>query len=191
MKLGVKGLEKKRLRKEMKGKLMALSQRAREEIEEKLTSKLIHSTLWKHADTVGLTISRGLEWNTNPIIQTGWTEGKRVVIPRSFPESKELKFYQLEDYNQLQESFYNLLEPDPGKTEVIDKKEIDLLVVPGLLFDKEGYRIGFGGGYYDRFLANFSNQTVSIFYSEQLIEAIPYEEFDIPVQHLLTENGFC
>jgi 5-formyltetrahydrofolate cyclo-ligase len=173
----------------MKGKLRALSKTRRQEIEEKLTLNLLASSLWNEAKTIGITISQGVEWNTEAIIKNGWKEGKRMVIPKCLPKTSELVFYEFESYSELETTSLNLLEPVPEKTKKIEKEAIDLLIVPGLIFDKFGYRIGFGGGYYDRFLAHFSKETVSILSRNQLVASLPKEEFDIPVKHLLTEEG--
>lgn len=183
-------MDKKSLRQRGKNLLSELDDDKRKIISEKLILNLTTSNLWKEAVTIGVTVSGGFEWNTIPIIEKGWQEGKTIVVPKCFPKNRELVFYRLESFDQLEESFFNLREPIPEKTVKVDKEKIELLVVPGLLYDERGYRIGFGGGYYDRFLADFPNETVSIFYSEQLINEVPNEEYDIPVRHLITENGF-
>ena len=101
---------------------------------------------------------------------------------------KKTHFYQLDDFGQLEESYFQLLEPKTGETEKIDKFAIELLVVPGLVYDRRGYRIGFGGGYYDRFLADFHNETVSLAHKCQIVDKIQNEPFDIPVKHLIVEQ---
>ena len=85
---------------------------------------------------------------------------------------------------------FGISEPDTQKAKEIDKNQIDLLLVPGLIFTRDGYRIGFGGGYYDRFLTDFVQPTVSLASTKQLVDDFPVEPFDIPVNYLLTEEGF-
>ena len=70
----------------------------------------------------------------------------------------------------------------------IDKEEIDLIVVPGLLFSSRGFRIGFGGGFYDRYLADYQGETCSLVFSEQLYDDWEVEDFDIPVQKIYTDS---
>ena len=159
-------------------------------IEEKLTDQLIHSELWKNASSIGVTISQGFEWDTYAIIDAAWKENKQVSVPKCNPANKGLTFYQLTTYDQLEIVYYNLKEPNPNKSRVTEKTSIDLLIVPGLLFDQHGYRIGFGGGYYDRFLTDFAHSTVSLISLGQLTKEIPREKFDLPVDYLITENGF-
>lgn len=182
-------MNKKQLREQMKTKLKKISPVKKSEIEHKLFDQLTSSDLWKNAHTIGLTISQSFEWNTKPIIEAAWKMGKVVVIPKCYPKDKTLKFYKFKSYEQLETVYYNLLEPKPIQTKQISKDLIDLLIVPGLLFDNKGYRIGFGGGYFDRFLIDFPNKSLSLFSEMQLVNELPTEGFDIPVQHLITEQG--
>ena len=183
-------MDKKELRKVAKERLNNIDSTTRKRISNQIVHQLISSDLWKQADTIGVTVSSGFEWDTEPIIEQGWQEGKTIVVPKCTPENRQLDFYHLENFDQLEESFYNLREPNPARTTKVNKQAINLLIVPGLLYDKRGYRIGFGGGYYVRFLTDFQNKTVSIFYSEQLLDEVPSEPYDLPVQALLTEKGF-
>jgi 5-formyltetrahydrofolate cyclo-ligase len=110
-------------------------------------------------------------------------------VPKCFPGERKLQFYVLKDFNDLEPWAYNLLEPNPNKAKAIEKDLIHLLIVPGVVFDNNGYRIGFGGGYYDRFLADYPNETLSIVWSRQIITNVPTEQYDIPVNHIITEKG--
>ncbi|MEC5422249.1 5-formyltetrahydrofolate cyclo-ligase [Virgibacillus sp. C22-A2] len=182
-------MNKKELRKSAIATLRTLPASDRESIENQLTHRLVKSSIWLNASTIGITMAQGFEWDTKKIIETAWSQNKDVCVPKCNPLDKSLTFYLLESYDQLEKVYYNLLEPKPKETKEVDKRTIDLLVVPGLLFDKKGFRIGFGGGYYDRFLQNFPNETVSIFSKLQLVDELPRESFDIAVDHLITEQG--
>jgi len=162
----------------------------KKQVEEVFLNHLAASHIWKKARTIGVTIAQGFEWDTKPIIEAAWKDDKTIAAPKCTPKEKQLTFYQLDDYNQLEVVYYNLLEPKPEETLKVHKQEIDVLIVPGLLFDRQGYRIGFGGGFYDRFLVDFPNTTLSMLHSRQLMDNIPREAFDIPVQYLITENGW-
>lgn len=180
---------KSELRKAMTGFLKKMAEQEKKDIEEKILQNLLSSSLWKDARTIGVTVSQGFEWNTRPIIESGWKQGKTICVPKCVPKEKKLIFYELEDFGQLEKSYYNLLEPETEKTTKVEKPQIDLLIVPGLVFDKNGYRVGFGGGYYDRFLMDFPNKTVSLAHSGQIRGDLPVDSHDIPVQHLITETG--
>lgn len=182
-------MNKRQLRQSAIAKLKNFPDEQKRAIEERLAEHLRTTDMWKAAKTIGITVSQRFEWNTTPIIEVGWQQGKTMCVPKCIPREKKLIFYRLDHFNQLEVVYYGLHEPKPEETEQIEKSQIDLLIVPGLLFDKRGFRVGFGGGYYDRFLTDFPNQTVSLLHSTQLVERVPSESFDIPVQHLITENG--
>nr|WP_164670338.1 5-formyltetrahydrofolate cyclo-ligase [Virgibacillus doumboii] len=182
-------MEKTELRKDTIKKLKNIPDAERKQIEDGLKYHLVESDLWKQSDIIGITISNGFEWNTKPIIETAWQEGKTVCVPKCLPKQRKMEFYQINTYDQLEVVYYQLLEPIPEETVKMEKNMIDLLVVPGLLFDKNGYRIGFGGGYYDRFLEDYRNKTVSIASASQIVEELPAESYDLPIERIITENG--
>ncbi|MBA2173593.1 5-formyltetrahydrofolate cyclo-ligase [Halobacillus locisalis] len=182
-------MNKSDLRSEAKQKLQYISFQERDDIEKTLQNVFFKSEIWRESDTVGVTISQGFEWDTISIIQEGWGQNKQVVVPKCNPQTKEMQFYKLSSFDDLETVYYGLKEPDPMKTEAIDKDKIDLLIVPGLLFNQDGYRIGFGGGYYDRFLSNFQGKTLMMASEHQRNSTIPVERFDQPVAYVLTERG--
>jgi 5-formyltetrahydrofolate cyclo-ligase len=180
-------LNKKDLRKKTITKLKSLSVIQKLEIEQRLRNRLFHSESWKKAKTIGITISQGFEWDTEPIIEKAWDEGKAVCVPKCFA-NKEMFFYRIHDFQQLEKGLYDIPEPNPEKATNVNKQEIDLLIVPGVVFGENGYRIGFGGGYYDRFLVDFPNETISMASHFQVINQIPINSFDIPVQYIVMEE---
>ncbi|WP_027108946.1 5-formyltetrahydrofolate cyclo-ligase [Lacticigenium naphthae] len=181
-------MKKNECRKQMMKRLTSMTREEREEIETSIHRNLFSSSLWKNAKVIGVTISNNGEWDTHRIIRQGWIEGKKVAVPKTVPQSKKLEFYLIEDFSQTEKGFYQLIEPLPEKTEKISKQNIDLLIVPGVIYNSSGYRIGFGGGYYDRFLMDFPQTTVSLLSVHQLNEKIPIEAHDIPVDYLILEE---
>lgn len=182
-------MEKATKRKQMIETLVNLSDREREQISSRLYNHLFTSDFWQNAKSIGVTVSQGFEWNTRPIIERAWQDGKVVAVPKCEPKAKKLHFYKLESYDQLEKVYYGLLEPNPEQSTPIDKNDIELLIVPGVVYNQEGYRIGFGGGFYDRFLVDFKNEMVSLLSTYQLAEDILVESHDIPVNHMITEEG--
>jgi len=180
---------KERIRKAMIAARSQIEEAERVEISAQLQQQLYQTDLWENAQTIGVYLSVGKEWDTRNIVDQALDSGKNIVVPKTIPDTKELLFYQLDDPSQTVAAPFGLEEPDIEKTTLIDKKAIDLLIVPGLVFTRNGYRIGFGGGYYDRFLANFTQPTVSLVHTNQIIDTFPIESFDIPVNYLVTEQG--
>ena len=82
------------------------------------------------------------------------------MIPKCLPKDRKMDFRDLERFDQLESVYSGLLEPIESKTNLVEPNEIDLLIVPGMAFEKEGFRMGVGGGYYDRFLQSFKGNTV-------------------------------
>ena len=149
---------------------------------------LFQSPEWQNSRTIEITISKPPELNTWNIIKRGWEEGKKIVVPKCLPEKRQLIFYELHDFHQLEQSYFNLYEPDPKKSTSVHNSSIELMIVPGLAYTIQGYRLGFGGGYYDRLLSDFSGRTVSLAFEEQLIDTMPIEPFDMKVMTILTEK---
>jgi 5-formyltetrahydrofolate cyclo-ligase len=180
--------EKTNLRKNAIKKLKNLPGKERGRIEEQLRAQLLSSSLWNEAETIGITMDQGFEWSTKPIIEAAWGQNKTVCVPKCYPKEKKLIFFELNSFDQLEVVYYNLLEPKPEMNKEIKKNSMDLLIVPGVVFDPNGYRIGFGGGYYDRFLKDYSNVSVSLCSKYQLVDRVPVEDFDIAVHYLITEG---
>ncbi|WP_231889846.1 5-formyltetrahydrofolate cyclo-ligase [Oceanobacillus sp. Castelsardo] len=181
-------LNKTELRKRTINKLKYLSEDEKLEIEQQLRNNLLGSDIWQKAKTIGITISQGVEWDTTTLIEKAWDERKAVCVPKCLP-NKEMVFYLINDFHQLEKGLYEILEPNPKKTSKVKKQNIDLLIVPGVVFDQNGYRIGFGGGYYDRFLVDFPNETISLASHLQVIDRIPTDFYDLPVKCIITEEG--
>lgn len=159
-------------------------------IEEKLRDHLFQSTIWQEAKVIGITYATDIEWNTHLIIEAAWKRNKQVVLPKSNRKTKQMEFYRIDSFDMLEEGYKGILEPIESKTIYYPKSEIDLIIVPGIVFDEAGFRIGFGGGFYDRYLADFSNRTLSLLSEIQLVNRLVREEHDIAVQYKVTENGF-
>lgn len=179
--------DKQGLRQKMISFLKSISITEKIAIEKKLEENLFQSKEWQEAERVGVTLAQGFEWNTLGIVERAWQEGKQVCAPKCIPQQKAMIFYDFTNLEQLEKGFHNLVEPKPEETKEVSKTSIDLILVPGLIFDKKGYRIGFGGGYYDRFLKDFSKHTIALIYSKQVRTGLPIESFDVPVRKIITE----
>ena len=153
-------------------------------------SRLMKDPAFLAAETIGMTISAFPEVNTYELMEKCWAVGKKVAAPKCYPESRSMDFRIIENITQLEVVYMKLQEPIVSKTTYIKPSDIDLLIVPGVVFSKRGYRIGFGGGYYDRFLANYFGITRSLAFDCQIAESIPVETHDLPVQGIYTESGF-
>ncbi|MFC7060633.1 5-formyltetrahydrofolate cyclo-ligase [Halobacillus seohaensis] len=182
-------MNKKLFREQGKSVLRSYSNEEKSSIEQALHNHLFFSHAWKYANVIAVTVSFNQEWDTYTIIKKAWEQSKSVVVPKCDPKTKQMIFYSLTGFDQLESVYFGLKEPSPHKTKPVNKEVIDVVIVPGLLFDRNGYRIGYGGGFYDRFLKEFKGKSLSILSNEQIIDEIPTEPFDIPVNLLITEDG--
>jgi len=178
-------LDKKLLRLEVLSTLQTLPRELHQKKSKILTSQLFESIEWKNSTNIGVTISNFPEVDTSFLIHNAKKQNKRIFVPKCFPSTKEMKFYEWHDQTQFERTYANILEPVTHTTTEIHKNDIDLLVVPGVVYCKDGYRIGFGGGYFDRYLIDFQGFTVSLVFKEQLKERIPLDIYDLPVQKMI------
>ncbi|GKV68082.1 hypothetical protein NCCP2716_05800 [Sporosarcina sp. NCCP-2716] len=154
----------------------------------RILSRLTEDGTFTNAHSVALTVSRGREVDTRRIIEACWQAGKRVSVPKCIPDTRAMDFYEIASFSQLEMVYLDLLEPITEQTVRTASEELDLIIVPGVAFSPAGFRIGYGGGYYDRFLHDFGGRTVSLAFETQLVEDIPASPHDIPVNKIITEE---
>lgn len=181
-------MSKAKLRNNMLHQLKNLKPQYKAKIEASLREQLFQTSIWKQSNVIGMTYSQSFEWDTTSIMKRAWQEKKVVALPKSNDENKQLQFYKVSKDSPLQIGYGGILEPYHDENKQLHKHNIDLLIVPGLLFDEAGYRIGYGGGFYDRYLQDFPNKTLALASDRQLIEKLKHESHDIPVQMIVTET---
>ncbi|PFW55776.1 5-formyltetrahydrofolate cyclo-ligase [Bacillus cereus] len=181
--------EKLRLRKQIIEHMNSLSEERYTTLSEQIAFSLYAQKEWAEAKIIGITLSMENEVNTYPIIEKAWEEGKKVVVPKCNKETRTMSFRQLSTFDQLETVYMNLREPIPVLTEEVDADEIDLQIVPGVAYTERGERIGYGGGYYDRYLVHYKGKTLSLAYEFQMVQHIPVEPFDKNVEKIITEKG--
>lgn len=179
---------KKELREIYRNKLFAQSEIERAENSKFIRQNLFEQLEWKDAKTIGLVLSKKFEVDTIEIIKQAWKEGKKVAIPKCIPDGRQMEFYIFTSYDQTEIVYYGLQEPIVEQTEFTEKDQIDTIVVPGLAFSKEGSRLGFGGGYYDRYLSTYQGNKLSLVYNCQLEDNIPMDDHDIVIPKIITET---
>ncbi len=175
---------KSKLRKQVLQEMKALPREQKEFIDQALTERLLHHPFYQEAKVIATYLSFSHEFQTQGLIEQALKDDKKVLIPKTYP--KGCMDFVVYDPQQLVKTSFDLLEPQ-GNLEVVDASQIDLIHVPGLAFTMEGYRIGYGGGYYDRYLKHFLGHTLSTVYPCQVQDFSP-ESHDIPVQEVLIDE---
>ena len=175
---------KSELRKQVLQEMKALPREQKQFIDQALTERLLQHPFYQEAKVIATYLSFPHEFQTQELIEQALRDGKKVLMPKTYPKGR--MDFVVYDPQQLVKTSFGLLEPQ-GNLEVVDASQIDLIHVPGLAFTTDGYRIGYGGGYYDRYLKYFPGHTLSTVYPCQIQDFSP-ENYDIPVQEVLIDE---
>jgi len=175
-------MDKSTLRKEIRAKKRAMTEAEIQEKSMALGQKFLASEAYRKANTIYGYLPYNQEVRTVPMLQKALEDGKRVAVPKVYGE--EMRFIYLTDMTHVAPGYAGIPEPIADGP-VADDPEA-LVLMPGLAFDPEGHRIGYGGGFYDRFLAAEPNHpTLALCYDFQMLPRLDTEEFDIPVDCVL------
>jgi len=179
--------EKRRLRAEINAARDGLAPSYRVESSGRIADCVLKLPAWHKAQTVLLYAPIRSEVNVVLLWEEGWKSHKRVCLPRI--ENDDLEIYQVSHHVDLAVGPWGIQEPLPGKCPQAMPEEVDLVVLPGLAFDCFGGRLGYGKGFYDRFLLNLRDGTLRIMvaFEAQKVSRIPVYEGDLPVDIIITE----
>lgn len=161
---------------------------------EEIFSRIYSLKDFESAAVVMAYMSFGSEVKTGPFVENCLRDGKRVVLPRVTAFSDKCRFltvYEIKDISRdLIPGYKGILEPDPSVLEQIAPEAVDFAVIPGVAFDKHCNRMGYGAGYYDRFLPKLRPGCLKagVAFDIQLAEQIPVDEFDIRLDMVITES---
>ena len=184
-------MDKDKLRKDFKARRKAYVSGHKEALDQLIEESFFSSQLYKESSHIMAFVSFSTEVDTHNIIRRVLADGKKLYVPITKREPRELLVSRLDDFSDLVPGPYKILTPRKDKIQLVDKSVLDLILVPGLVFDKLGYRIGYGGGYYDRFLAgDLRARTLGLCYDIQLVDSLAKDDFDLPVDYILTDRSF-
>ena len=171
---------KKELRQTVLNQMKKLSGKEKEQADSWLTQRLLSSAAYQNAQVIATYLSMPHEVSTAAFIKQAQLDGKRILVPKTYGQGRMI--FVDYDESRLQKSSFGLMEPT--SEEAVEKAEIDLIHVPGVVFNSQGFRIGYGGGYYDRYLADFAGASISSIYSFQKFDFEP-NYHDIAVKEVL------
>lgn len=157
-------------------------------LDEALTAKVLSLEEYRRCETLFVFVSSAIECDTARIIDDALQSGKRVAVPRCLDRAGKMEFYFIRSRAELLPGMFSLQEPDPQRCERVADLSQGLCIVPGLCFDYEGYRVGFGKGYYDRFLDRFGGVTAGVCYAKYTVKQLPRGTHDRHVDILITEK---
>lgn len=174
---------KNRIRKEVKKKRNDLSPGQKKRYAREIADKLFDTREWKEARSIMSYMDFMNEVETELIHKKALEEGKELLLPRTFPSTREMKGIVTESIDDYVIGEYGIREPKGEK-----EGKPDLVIVPGIAFDSDGNRIGYGGGYYDRYLEKIRCAKIAVVYDFQVYEKVEAEEHDIPVDLIITNS---
>ncbi len=180
--------EKSALRERFKEIRRAIPPEIRRELDEKIAARL--SLLWCYRECALLLcyVSGALEVGTRQLLEAAFAAGKQVAVPRCVPGTRQMEFYIIDSPDALAPGAYGIPEPQPDPAGLVTDFARSLCVVPALALDRFGYRLGFGKGYYDRFLSAYPGETLSICYESCLSKGLPHGKYDQKIPLIVTEK---
>ena len=179
---------KEALRTQLHAQRLQLDRSCQQQWDQRIFQHLQALPVYQRARSLMLYLSTPVEVNTWPILDDAWQRGCAVSVPKVLGRQRGMVAWRIDDRQQLQEGVMGIMEPTTGV--VVEPQDLDLVIVPGLAFAEDGYRLGYGAGYYDRFLAAAAGVTVGLVYA-CFVRPVPRDPWDVAVDWVLTENGIC
>ena len=176
--------EKKVIRKQIFAKRKEHTDQQIEKLSRQVTEQVQSLAVFQEADKIYAYVDYNHEVMTGFLIEEAWKRGKKVAVPKVV--GKDLVFYELKSFDQLEEGYFHI--PEPARGEIVDWTD-PLMIMPGVAFDCQCHRVGYGGGFYDRFLEKHPNmKTVAVAFDFQMVEKAPWEKTDIQPEYVVTER---
>lgn len=156
--------------------------------EDMIADRFLQMPQYQRCAEVLAYVSGAIEVSTDKIISNALESGKTVFCPRCVNGTNIMHFYRINSLNDLEKGSFGILEPRESCFRVTDFPETALCIVPGLSYDMLGYRLGFGKGFYDRFLADFKGVKIGLCFENCMTDKLPSDEFDIRADFVVTEE---
>jgi len=182
--------EKKKIRKEVLARRNALPRIDVDAMSRRICRRFIDLPLLSDCASVMIFLSFGSEVNTDYIISWLWQQQKKVLVPLCKPAIREMDIIPITTFADVEPGYFGIREPKKGLHPPAAKEIIDLVVVPAVAFDRRGFRVGYGGGYYDRFLTDMDLPKIGLAFSCQIIAEAPADQYDQAVELIVTEKEY-
>lgn len=181
--------QKKQLRSQFKQIRDGIALNEKKAADRKIASVLLNSDAYKNSRTILSYVSMGSEADTYAIIAQALKDGKQVAVPKCDDNDGKMTFYVISSLDMLEKGFFSVMEPKPDICSVLTDFGNSLCIVPGLAFDEYGYRIGYGKGYYDRFLSKHTEIfKIGIEYSFCIVSKLVSDAYDVAADMVITEK---
>lgn len=178
---------KQKIRDEVKKQRRELLPEEKQRLDSGVLANVRKMREYKSCSTVFVYVSTPIEVDTKCIIEMAWRDGKRVAVPRCIPETRQMTFHYITSFEDLNPGTFSVLEPN-ADAPLADKFDKSIMLVPALIIDKYGYRLGYGKGYYDRYISKYSGLTVGLCYLENIRNKIFHGRYDKKLDYIITEK---
>lgn len=179
---------KKEMRAQARKMRRSLSPEVKNALDRKIKNKLLNLFAVREATTVLCYVSTEIEVDTRDFISTLLEQGKRVAVPRCEGDEGEMNFYYINSLSELSSGSFGVDEPDPSQSVMFADAVDSVCIVPAFMFDKSGYRLGYGKGYYDRYLSRYKGFPIGVCYSENLQDELFHGKYDRAVSLVVTDK---
>ena len=182
--------EKSQLREQCLQKRRAIPADVKAEFDRRICENIINSVSYKYYDTLLLYAALYDEPDLSYLSKIAVRDGKRIAYPRCIRGSHEMIFHYVTDPSALSAGSYGIMEPEQDLPAFdSEAPSCSVCFIPAVAADRRGYRIGYGGGYYDRFLTGFHGTLAAVTFSEFLLDNVPHGKFDLQADFTVTEGG--
>ena len=179
---------KKKMRAEAKESRLSMEPSIKSTFDKKICNKLLNLWAVRETDTFLCYVSTDIEVDTREFIKALLDAGKRVAVPRCEGGPSEMNFYYINSLDDLSPGSFGVLEPESNNETILTESENTICIVPAFMFDKSGYRLGYGKGYYDRYLSKYKGSTIGICYSQNIKDELFHGKYDRTVDMIVTEK---
>lgn len=159
------------------------------DLDKKICKNLIGSDIYADVELILFYAALKDEVNIDFCIRHALSCGKKAALPVCTDKNGNMKYYYINSLNDVKTGSFGIREPDTELCREVTDFTGSLCIVPAISFDRRGYRLGYGKGYYDRFLKNYAYKSVGICYNELIVNKLPADEYDIPVHYIITQDG--
>ncbi len=177
---------KKEIRKPMLARRKELSESSYKRMSAVICEKLIRNSRILQAYSVHIYYPIYNEVDIRPVIEFLWNNNKKVIMPKADFHTREMSNYYVISYGQLEETRFGLHEPRANSP--LHLGSPDVVIVPGVAFSSDRYRLGYGSGFYDRFLKGIDSFKIGVAFEMQIIAKLPVEEYDQKLDQIITEK---
>lgn len=178
---------KTELRNKFKERRRTMTDTRKQQADHRIAARLRALASYRRAKTVLTYVSTPIEVGTHEIIAKALSDGKRVAVPRCVSGTREMDFFYINGIDELVPRTFGVLEPNDDPEKLVTDFEDSICVVPALACDRLGFRLGYGGGYYDRFLRKYPGEKILVLYKNCLVERLWHGRFDVRVDRIVTE----